>query len=890
MKKLLILSGLIFIANISLFAQLKVKSQPESKVLYIDGSWRQKDNRNLRYWYVVSDRRDNQAYRDQNCVIPVPKFTLNFGETVYVLDYEDNKLLITRPVHVNAAKVFIGNEDEKGWIHEDNLVLTNFCYRTKRNPLLPNVDNGLYTRKVFIFNQPGTYTKPEYYSHPNDTGNEIDKFDIYTIFYVFKEDGDRLLLGRKPEKNMLVDDNLVGWIDKINTASWNHNMCMEKNWYEEAVSERINMNIPVRIANNNIDARRILHGGKLYNQPLLYQENEDNRFGFQPIRLNGDMFRSPIINTITKDTLFEVGYLTRGIENDQLNSDERDRYLACLSDVLTQLNTINIVFLIDGTHSILPYKQTIINNLRDAMNHLSSMVTGATGDSQIRLRYNAFIYRDDPYTPRFSIRSNYKKMTTNTSEILNFIDKELVEPSPVKDDLPESMFWGFKIISDGLEEEIKPFEKTFVIVIGDAGDHQRDGSQTYLGPNEVINLLLPKTYSVSAIQVRHKSPENISSSDPRDKETYNQFQRQFRDLLINYYRQKYNVGIPESSVENIGKDKPISRFPHSDLNIPSMLIYPADNDTLSHEALGEQLRNLIINAPMADFRVEMPCNIPPSVLTILDFPPTDPDFGSKALYALMNFYYVKGFIPQYSKDSITRSNNHRLFNDVQYFKTDELNAIDEQLRILIPDNNTPSSEPPKERLRNAWKEILVNRMKMVDEAEFPNITLQEAALFLTQNKGREEWAKIRMRDLTIESVFSNEMLGKYIFDWFTAKIMVQSILGNQSWFNHRNLDLHSDALQFCHEQLTGESWSKLMGKEKEVKKEELIERIMHHYDSLNYTLDSYIQNIARCEGSIFTSEVGNDGTLVKGDSFNVFWVSGEYFPYDNNYASEIFSN
>ncbi|MFW5804162.1 MAG: hypothetical protein ACOCWG_02905, partial [bacterium] len=301
-------------------------------------------------------------------------------------------------------------------------------------------------------------------------------------------------------------------------------------------------------------------------------------------------------------------------------------------------------------------------------------------------------------------------------------------------------------------------------------------------------------------------------------------------------------------------------------------------------------RNLIISAPLADFRIQPPC-VPPRVLEYCQISPNDPNFRRKALYCMLNFYYVEGYIPQYVENSDGQKNSQRLFNDVQYFKTDELNTVDEQLKILIPNNNGGGGgRSPRERLYNAWYNILVERMKMIDEMEFPNITLQEAALFLTQNEGRVEWANIHMKDLNNEAVFSNEMLGNYYFDWFTTKIMVQSILNDESWFNNQNMSLHTDVFTYCYELLTGTEWSSYAGPRREAMRNNIIESVMQHYEQINYTDTEYIRNIARCSGEIQTYELNNEGNLISGNSFEVLWVSGEYFPHDNDYAREIFSD
>lgn len=860
------------------FGQNKVIPQPANRVLNIDGQWRDKDSRTSNKWDVASDRDDNQVYSDKSFSNEIPGFKLGFSETVYVLDYVPGVgLLIARPNKVAPTGAFTGNvTTEMGWVKEETMVLSRYSIRTKNNPLLPVGTDGLYTKKAFIFNRPGTFQLPSFYSKPTmSAGDVIGNFNIYTIFYIYKEVGDKLLLGQKPEKNSVADRNLIGWVSRNVISSWNHNMCFEKNWDRNAVEERgqlLNPKLPACIFGSRQDAESYKRGQQLFNDPLLYNEETDLQFRYTPNRMDGNIFRSPIIKTLEPDKLFEVGYLSRGAE--EINESDRTQFISCFKDLLEQLNTINLVFMIDGTHSILPYKSTIVDNLTSAFSSLTHIVKG--GD--IKVKYNAIIYRDDPYTKKFSFMP--AGMTTDYSQLISFVNTELVNPGNVRDDQPEAMYWGFNIIDQKLST-IRPFEKTFVIVVGDAGDHQRSNSPTFLAERAVLDLLKRKNYSVSAIQINHRT------TDP----TYNQFQSQFKNILTKYYREKYNIVIPENSIECIDTENNITRFPDKSLKIPSMVIYPPNGQSLSNEALGQQLTNLILAAPFADFKIDLPCRIPQSILTYLDISPNDPEFQRKALYGMFNSYYIQGFLPQFSINQNGQSNSNRLFNDVQFFKNDELKNIDDQLKILIPDNNSVSTRPPRERIFNAWQNILVNKLKVVDALSFSNTTLREASLFLTQNKGRAEWANIRMMDINNLSVFPDSLLAEYYYDWFTTKIMVQSILGNSSKFVPATLNQHSDVFKYCYDLFHPGEIRVSTGAQIQTLLRNLVNRsIAQHYSSLQYTDDAYIRSMSRCKGEIVTMTIDEHGNISQGGFLEVFWISGEYFPHENNYARLIFQN
>ncbi|MBV5314340.1 MAG: hypothetical protein JZU47_13645 [Prolixibacteraceae bacterium] len=863
-----ILFFVLFIIS-SVSGQIRVIPQPTNRVIYIDGHWRRTDSRTTRKWYVVSDRKDNQVFSDRTLNSVIPNFKLKFDETVYVFDYDSlhNSLRVARGLFVNAGGQFIGTANEIGWVKEESMVLSRYCIRTKNNPLLDESIDGLYTRKVFIFNTPGNYQNPTFYSDPNmNVGDNTGTYDVYTIFYVYKEFDNKLLLGRYPEKESFVGNNLIGWIPKNRTSSWNHNMCFEKNWNIEAVKERgmlFDSKLPARIFGIREDAEAYLNGRQQFQIPALYDEDIDSISRYQPQRIKGTIFRSPIISTVN-ESIYKVGYLSRG--GDFRTDSARNVFLTCFRDLLDQLNTINLVFLIDGTHSIIPYKNTIIDNLRDAFNSLTQNIEG----SRIRLRYHAIIYRDDPYPLPFE-RSG-PTMTTNSTEIVSFINNRLVPQIRLADDQPEALFMGFKYINERLND-IREFEKTFVIVIGDASSHQRRTSPSFVSEQEVLDILLRKNYSISAIQVKDRTVEPA----------YDQFRSQFKNLLIRYYRERSNIVIPPNSIQNMGRNK---RFPNEDLRIPSMLIFPSPNDSLTGEALGAQLRKLIIEAPMADFKVDMPCRIPRSALSYLRIDPQDPDFDKKAIYGINNWYYIDGFLSQYTVNRNNQRNKFKLFNDVQYFKENELNTIKEQLERLIPDNSVKvnNSLSARERLYNIWYNILVKRLQVVDALDFGKITLREASLFLTQNKGRKEWADIKMENLTTRSIFTDEMLGVYYFDWFTTKLMIQSILADESKFTQSYLKDHSDVFKYCYDLLTGNDLKKLSPPEQQAELNRLISRALTHYSSLKYDQRSYIHDIARCKGQI--SNISKD--YSQSNLFEAWWISGEYFPYDNEFCKNIF--
>jgi hypothetical protein len=319
--------------------------------------------------------------------------------------------------------------------------------------------------------------------------------------------------------------------------------------------------------------------------------------------------------------------------------------------------------------------------------------------------------------------------------------------------------------------------------------------------------------------------------------------------------------------------------------VPSVLIYPPNGQSLSNDILGKQIRDLITNAPYLDLGAKMPFEIPSGFLPILNIPNDDPQREDKIMFALLNYYYFPGNLTQFSKNK----NTYRLFNDVQFFVPKELIEMNSLLDILIPANGATSNTSARQRLLDAWQEILVNRLKVVDQSRVGSVSLREASLFLTQNKGKEGWERITINDINNQRIFPDSLLGEYYYDWFATKMAVYAI-NNNTVITPNLIDQHSDLFEYCFELLHPEIFKDQADDERIRSINRFKENsFSRHFSRLSYNNINYINDILRCLCAYQTFSVKN-GQIVSGEILKAFWIGGDCFPYENNYARLVFNN
>jgi hypothetical protein len=190
-----------------------------------------------------------------------------------------------------------------------------------------------------------------------------------------------------------------------------------------------------------------------------------------------------------------------------VTSDEHTRIITELNERLDKLKKVNLVFVIDGTYSMDKYFSQISGVIKN-------YVKGLQRSGAVQYKFAVVVFRDKDEKPLFQL----KERTDKADEVAAFLDGIKASAKPDKDDA-EAVFYGIKKAIT-MAALCPPDETNYLILVGDAGNHNRE-DETRIQKNEIIDLLYQNKYNFLAFQVHMF-----------DKPAYMDFHSQAKDIMI----------------------------------------------------------------------------------------------------------------------------------------------------------------------------------------------------------------------------------------------------------------------------------------------------------------------------------------------------------------------
>ena len=246
-------------------------------------------------WTVLSDRNDNQTYKD---TLLIESFkTIDYLSSFYVAEDKGSVIRIVRdPELVDGEFGFMA--EDYGWIDKKKMLLWQHClvsdqYETNIKGLVQNtlteVNQERVEQGVTYFYNPALKSKSEKLSRS------------YEILYLYKIEGNSILLGKSVSFfHEYAKENLFGWIKKNNVTTWEHNIALEVNWDKEAAKER---KVKEQIAMFFYDkprAKRYGEGEKLNIKLIFWDKDTYDK------RPPGDIWRFPLIELDTTSNVIKA--------------------------------------------------------------------------------------------------------------------------------------------------------------------------------------------------------------------------------------------------------------------------------------------------------------------------------------------------------------------------------------------------------------------------------------------------------------------------------------------------------------------------------------------------------------------------------------------------------
>jgi len=542
-------------------------------------------------WFVFSDQGKNPVYSSSNTGNVVTR--VNFLDMFNVVDETEHFVKVVRP----------GNTSNPiGWMPKKNLILLPRCIRK------PN----RVAKKAMIINtlQDLKQSNRERHFYTNPTletpFTEGESINIYTICYVYKESDSAILLGHREDCSSDVEayfqEQVFGWIHKDNLTPWNSRGCLQPNYHDQAPKIRSTKESPAvlfdelqwscRYKDSDTYKKLAQEAVNLRKNPIVWKDDDFSGNGWAPSK-----FRLPFLSKTDNSGCIKVGVLgditdESGRAMMELIEAVRDDYTA------SKINNLNVVFVIDGTYSIKDYFPPIVKAINKSANKINSNPKYSDPDNPNRIIVNwgSVIYRDSPEGD-FALETY--TLTQDYSQLSAWLEK-VYHPDKNKNDkdLPEAMYYGlFNALEDVLAE--KEQENNLIILIGDAGDHQRhktaynpnEDEWTFIEADDIIESMIRLKCNFIAFQAHYKDPEKTGN---KADSTFNDFQKQSRFIAEKSAKGIYLNSKPNVSEEDIFmiNNKSKNFFALNEGILANKIVY-STGVSMSEEALTDNIVNSI---------------------------------------------------------------------------------------------------------------------------------------------------------------------------------------------------------------------------------------------------------------------------------------------------------
>lgn len=533
-------------------------------------------------WIVFSDRSKNSYYSSSS--LSQKKGVLNYMQPLYVTNKSGAELEVAIFDDINhETKKFNPNCSSLGWIHASNLLLWGECLMSSEG----------FNRKAMVLNtfdsaqsMTETSEKPIFFSNPNnqDTLKEVGTFEI---FHVFKVTDTHLLLGDGWRINSTVRANseIVGWVKINKSTPWNTRGAWEYNWHPDAVAERswvLSNDDPTKkrgaIIWDNPDAACVQGTIDVQNSQPVKIENP-----LYTKRRSGTFDRFPILEQLSPGNA-EVGSIGTVVDAegnpipDDLIIEVRDK----VTGIIATRRQINVLFVIDATHSMCHFNQPIINAIGDVMKRLKIEKT------ENNYKFGATLFRDEAEAS-ITDKPKGKPIFQNQNTIFSFLNSNMVNDKNKDDkDQPEALFYGIKDAIDHYygRSSNNNKETNYLILIGDAGDHHNyDGERerTIVDIDQLADQFAQNNINLLAYQVRFMD-ENMLSK-PEDTVWFRGFETDLINLVSRISEKKINGSdfnlITEPLNEGTGK----SIYLENNIPFTAKINIQKKGDTLSSNDL-----------------------------------------------------------------------------------------------------------------------------------------------------------------------------------------------------------------------------------------------------------------------------------------------------------------
>ncbi|HCQ16876.1 MAG: hypothetical protein CMI36_01965 [Owenweeksia sp.] len=452
-------------------------------------------------WIVYSDRANNPIYSKPDTT-SINKSTLDFMQKLYVTGIVENS---NNWLKVSSVKR-IGNREEcteLGFIHARNLILNSHA----------QLNSFSTTKKALVLIKVETNSQLKALESALDRndGKELETYQFYAVprvdkhykrevetaleirFVLKEQDGMQLLSKSDILDNTIsirqINQDVSGWMPNTKLTPWDTRYCYEIvhddfNIYDQKRNPdgyKSEEPIPVFMNQNYLNEYTRGHTDVLQKAVAKYTIKKER----PPIL----QMRMPVLQYNRE--LPNVKVAVMGSQGVMTGETEIVKIEETLDENSKLKQNVNILFVVDATHSMEPYKQSVIKGLEQIMELRNKFYKDK------KINYGVVLYRDkEDNEGEYEI---FQPLAINgpqdIAKVSGFVENSEFD-SKGKTRF-ESQYYG---LIRGMEDcNFSKEESNIVILIGDAANYRQDPRGLQM--KDVVNALNQHHASLIAFQV-----------------------------------------------------------------------------------------------------------------------------------------------------------------------------------------------------------------------------------------------------------------------------------------------------------------------------------------------------------------------------------------------------
>ncbi len=332
---------------------------------------------------------------------------------------------------------------------------------------------------------------------------------LFEVFYVYKTEGERVLIGKDESLDKRVAKNVIyGWVDMDIIQLWGHRQTLEPASGIQQVQMRKSKGVKTSVFASPDETRKYIQNP--VNNTRSFWNDDHYEAGYDPYWKRFPILSNEngIVETAVISDLITVSENEEGeVEVDTVDAKEYERLNKLYNEQKERTSQINVVFVVDGTRSM----EEPIESVKKAVIQTATRLY----ESVNKFQFGAVIYRDynnakDDKCFELSPLGDYLQF----NRFMNRVSTD--DPACFNSTVSEGMYKGL-MKADGLFRG-KERETNVIVLVGDAGDRQ---APWRIGEDEVVKMLVKNRASLITIQAHRWK-----------NQAYEDFFYQARDLSL----------------------------------------------------------------------------------------------------------------------------------------------------------------------------------------------------------------------------------------------------------------------------------------------------------------------------------------------------------------------